>query len=81
MRLFKEGFTNDLNQADYKLLDATSRKNTSLKKTQSFRGMRLGPRAAYMQISRKNKKKNHVNENTPTLITESNNGMAFVWGW
>ena len=51
------------------------------KKKQSFRGMRLGPRAAYMQISSKNKKKNHVNENlentpyyvnwknTPTLIT------------
>ena len=43
--------------------------------------MRLGLRAAYMQISSKNKKKNHVNENlentpyyvnwknTPTLIT------------
>ena len=87
MRLFKEGFTNDLNQADYKLLDATSRKNTSLKKTQSFRGMRLGPRGAYMQISSKNKKKNHVNplqkhsktyyvnwKNTPKVIAESNNG-------
>ena len=70
MTLFKEGFTNDLNQADYKLLDATSRKNTSLKKTQSFRGMRLGPRGAYMQISSKNKKKimSIHSKNTPKHI-------------
>ena len=47
----------------------------------------LGPRGAYMQISSKNKEKNHVNplqkhsktyyvnwKNTPKLIAESNNG-------
>ena len=57
-------------------------KNTSLKKkcltwNQTFRGFRLGLRAAYMQISSKNKKKNHVNENlekTPKhiMLTEIN---------
>ena len=57
MRLFKEGFTNDLNQADYKPTRCNKQKKHISQKNQSFRGMRLGPRATYMQISRKNKKK------------------------
>ena len=67
MTLFKESFANDLIRADYKTFRRNQhKKHISHKKiltwNQTFRGLRRGLRAAYMQISSK-QEKNHVNEN------------------
>ena len=68
MTLLKEGFTNDLNQADYKNFSMRPAWKKNLSKNclrhpqplnlQSVRGMRLRPHMAYMQIFSKNEKKN-----------------------